>query len=58
VLYSGRKGDARWWMLSDGRNITDQTARAVIADPRVVSGGDSLFPGVLAQTFRFAPVQS
>jgi hypothetical protein len=53
VLYSGRKGDQRWWMLSDGRNITGQTAKTVIANSCVVDGGDTLFPGVLAQTFRY-----
>jgi hypothetical protein len=53
VLYSGREGDQRWWMLSDGRNINGNTARTVISDPRIIGGGDVLFEGVLAQTFRF-----
>ena len=59
VLYSGRVNQHRWWALDDGRLVNSNTARGVIADPRVVSGGDTLFPGVLAQTFRYiepAPV--
>jgi hypothetical protein len=58
VLYSGRIGDGRWWMLSDGTTLTGNTAKAVVSDPRVVDCGDALFPGVRGQTFRFAPVQS
>jgi hypothetical protein len=53
VLYSGRVRDGRWWMVSDGTRITRNTAKAVISDPRVVGCGDSLFEGVLAQTFRY-----
>jgi hypothetical protein len=53
VLHSGRVGDNRWWMLSDGTVLTGNTAKAVISDPRVVGCGDALFTGVLAQTFRF-----
>jgi hypothetical protein len=34
VLYSGRVGDGRWWMLSDGTTLTGNTAKAVISDPR------------------------
>jgi hypothetical protein len=52
VLYSGRVNQKRWWALDDGRLVNSNIARTVIADPRVVSGGDSLFEGVLAQTFR------
>jgi hypothetical protein len=58
TLYSGRVRDGRWWMLSDGTILPGNTAKRVIADPRVVSGGDALFPDVLAQTFRFVEVQS
>jgi hypothetical protein len=36
VLYSGRVGDGRWWMLSDGTTLTGNTAKAVIANPRVI----------------------
>jgi hypothetical protein len=55
VLYSGRigTGRSRWWMLDDGRSIHGTTARKVIADPRVVDCGDSLFAGVRGQTFRY-----
>jgi hypothetical protein len=53
VLYSGRVDDGRWWMLSDGTTLTGNTAKAVIANPRVMDGGDSLFPGVRGQSFRF-----
>jgi hypothetical protein len=35
VLHSGRVNDGRWWMLSDGTNLTGNTAKAVISDPRV-----------------------
>jgi hypothetical protein len=53
VLYSGRVGDGRWWMLSDGTTVTGNTAKAVIANPRVMDSGDALFPGVVRwQTFR------
>ena len=52
VLYSGRVGDGRWWMLSDGTTLTGNTAKAVIANPRVMDSGDALFPGVRGQTFR------
>jgi hypothetical protein len=53
VLYSGRVRDGRWWMLSDGTTLTDNTAKAVTSNPRVVDCGDSLFAGVLGQTFRY-----
>jgi hypothetical protein len=53
VLYSGRVNQGRWWMLNDGSSISGNTARAVIANPRVVDGGDTLFTGVLAQTYRY-----
>ena len=52
VLYSGRIGDGRWWMLSDGTTLAGNTAKAVIANPRVMDSGDALFPGVRGQTFR------
>jgi hypothetical protein len=55
VLYSGRKGDQRWWMLDDGRSITGNTARRVIADPQVVGRGDVLFESVMAQTYCWRP---
>jgi hypothetical protein len=58
ILYSGRKGDGRWWMLSDGTTLTGNTAKAVIANPRVMDSGDALFPGVRGQTFRIIPEQS
>jgi hypothetical protein len=58
VLYSGRVGDGRWWMLSDGTTLTGNTAKAVIANPRVMDSGDALFPGVRGQTFRFVEEQS
>ena len=58
VLYSGRVGDGRWWMLSDGTTLTGNTAKAVISDPRVMDSGDALFPGVRGQTFRIVPEQS
>ena len=58
VLYSGRIGDGRWWMLSDGTTLTGNTAKAVISDPRIADCGDSLFVGVRGQTFRFIPEQS
>jgi hypothetical protein len=53
TLYSGREKQKRWWMLNDGNLIHGTTAKRVIADPHVVSGGDSLFESVLAQTFRY-----
>ena len=28
VLYSGRAGDGRWWILSDGTTLTGNTAKA------------------------------
>jgi hypothetical protein len=52
VLYSGRVGDGRWWMLSDGTTLTGNTAKTVIANTRVADCGDALFPGVRGQTFR------
>jgi hypothetical protein len=52
ILYSGREKQKRWWMLNDGNLIHGTTAKRVIADPHVVGGGDSLFEGVIGQTFR------
>jgi hypothetical protein len=58
VLYSGRVGDGRWWMLSGGTTLTGNTAKAVIANPCVMDSGDALFPGVRGQTFRIIPERS
>jgi hypothetical protein len=39
--------------LSDGTVITDEIAKVVIADHRVISVGDALFKNMLGQTWRY-----
>jgi hypothetical protein len=41
------------WSLSDGRRITDDVARVVIADHRVVGVGDCLLKNLPSQTYRY-----
>jgi hypothetical protein len=49
---SYERGGSRWW-LSTGELVTDDVARIVVRDHRIVSAGDALFRGVPAQTYRF-----
>jgi hypothetical protein len=44
----------RRWLLSDGTSITDEVAKIVTADHRVVGIGDSLFRNMPSQTWRWA----
>jgi hypothetical protein len=47
-----RPGGAQW-TLSTGETVSDAVARVLIAQPNIVSVGDTLFAGVLGQTWRF-----
>jgi hypothetical protein len=42
------------WALSTGATVTDAVARAIIANPNVISVGDALFDGVPSQTYRWS----
>jgi len=42
------------WRLSNGKSVSPEIAKIVIADPDVVSVGDALFRDTPAQTFRLA----
>jgi hypothetical protein len=42
------------WALSDGTVVHNKIATAIINSPDVVSCGDGLFDGVVAQTYRHA----
>jgi hypothetical protein len=50
-LTFGRNGPV--WSLSDGRKISDEVARLVTTDHRVIGVGDALFQGMTAQSFRY-----
>jgi hypothetical protein len=41
------------WVLSNGRQVSDATARLVVASASVVDCGDALFAGTAAQTWRW-----
>jgi hypothetical protein len=41
------------WMLSDGRRVSDEAAKFVLASVNVVSVGEALFCGATSQTFRY-----
>jgi hypothetical protein len=41
------------WVLSNGRQVADDTARFVIGSSSVVGVGDALFAGAASQTFRW-----
>jgi hypothetical protein len=43
----------RRWLLSDGTSITDEVAKIVTADHRVLSVGDALFENMPGQTWRY-----
>jgi hypothetical protein len=44
---------ARRWLLSDGTSVTDEVAKIVTLDHRVINVGDALFKGMPGQTFRY-----
>jgi hypothetical protein len=44
---------ASCWRLSDGTPVSEDVAKIVIADHRVVAAGDALFRNLLCQTYRF-----
>jgi hypothetical protein len=50
---SFERGERRW-RLSDGRSVSDDVARIIIADHRVIGVGDALFRGLSSQTYCFA----
>jgi hypothetical protein len=41
------------WALSNGRQISDDIAKLVIASSSVIGVGDALFDGAPSQTFRW-----
>jgi hypothetical protein len=43
----------RRWLLSDGTSVTDEVAKIVTADRRVLSVGDALFKNMPGQTWRY-----
>jgi hypothetical protein len=43
----------RCWSLSGGQPVSDEIAKIVIQDHRVIGTGDALFRNMPAQTFRF-----
>jgi hypothetical protein len=50
-LHFGRTGPV--WMLSDGRRVSDEAAKFVLASVNVVSVGEAVFCGATSQTFRY-----
>jgi hypothetical protein len=40
-------------MLSDGRRVSDEAAKFVLASVNVVSVGEAVFCGATSQTFRY-----
>jgi hypothetical protein len=44
----------RRWRLSDGSAVTDELAKIVVADHRVVGAGDTLFRNLPSQVWRWA----
>jgi hypothetical protein len=42
------------WALSNGDEVDAATARLVVAYPRIVGVGDTLFVGTMSQTYRYA----
>jgi hypothetical protein len=43
----------RRWLLSDGTNVTDEVAKIITADHRVISVGDALFRNMPGQTWSY-----
>jgi hypothetical protein len=41
------------WRMSNGRFVSDEVAKIIIIDKRIVGVGDTLLPSVPSQTFRF-----
>lgn len=54
VLYHQLGGRDPGWILSTGRRVSDEVAKIVCFDHRVVGVGDSLFGAALSQTWRWA----
>lgn len=42
------------WRMSSGKYVNDEVARIAIASKHVIGVGDTLFPGGLSQTWRYA----
>jgi hypothetical protein len=53
ALHCLHTGRGNRWVLSDGSDVSSQTARDVCSDPHVTGVGDSLFGVELSQTFRY-----
>ena len=54
VLHCTHRPHAISWQLSTGMQVSEESARAVIARGDVVGVGDCLFDHSLSQTFRLA----
>jgi hypothetical protein len=52
-LYLSFERGMRRWLLSDGTPVTDEVAKIIVSDHRVIGIGDSLFRNMASQTWRW-----